>query len=139
MLPLSQLLMSIKKLQRKRAGYRTLEAVIAITTIFGFLILFLQQQRSLTAEDVPAEVLAPLLYDEQFRNCAIQKNSSCINTTINDNLEDKYDFLFNLSTNPNAVVSGLPQQKRVFANSLYVAGNLTNSSATIVRLFFWTK
>ena len=122
----------------KQGVFRTIEALIAIFITFAFLIIFLPQQREQAAFQTPPNVLATLRSNDDFRNCVIQQNFTCINQTVDRNLEDKYEFKVNISENPNAAIPGLPT-KRVYANSMFVAGNTTNSTSMIVRLYFWAK
>ena len=122
----------------KKGVFRTLEALIAIFITFLFLIVFIPMQRERAQPTAPPNVLADLRDNDDFRNCVIQKNETCINQSIDRNLEDSYDFKFNLSDNPNAGAPALPQ-KQVYANSIFIAGNATNSTRTIVRLYFWAK
>ncbi|MBI2176524.1 hypothetical protein HYU40_04250 [Candidatus Woesearchaeota archaeon] len=122
----------------KQGIFRTLEALIAIFITFLFLIVFVPMQRERAQPTAPQNVLASLRDNDEFRNCVIQKNETCINQSIGRNMEDSYDFKFNLSDKPYAPAPPLPQ-KRVYANSMYLAGNTTNSTTFIVRLYFWTK
>ena len=122
----------------KKAIFKTLEAFIAVFITLIFLIVFIPQIRERSEPQTPQNVLATLRDNDEFRNCVVQKNETCINQTIDKALLDTYDFKFNLSNDPNAVVSGLPE-KRVYANSLFIAGNATNATSTVVRLYFWAK
>ncbi|MBI2580361.1 hypothetical protein HYV85_00985 [Candidatus Woesearchaeota archaeon] len=122
----------------KQGIFRTIEAFIAVFITFIFLTVFIPQQREQTAFQTPPNVLATLRGNDDFRNCVIQQNFTCINQTVDRNLEDKYEFKVNLSVNPNAAIRGLPTT-RVYANSMFVAGNTTNSTSLIVRLYFWAK
>ena len=122
----------------KRGMFRIIEAFIAIFVTFLFLAVFIPQQKEQATPPTPHNVLATLRGNDDFRNCVIQKNLTCINSTIDKNLEDKYEFKVNISENPNALVPGLPQT-RVYANSMFIAGNTTNATKLIVRLYFWTK
>ena len=128
----------IKMKLNKQGVFRTLEALIAIFITFLFLLVFIPQQRELSVPETPPNILAGLRDNEDFRNCVILKNQTCINQTIEKNLEDKYDFKFNLSENANTVISGLPP-KRIYANSIFIGGNTTSATRFILRLYFWTK
>lgn len=122
----------------KKAVFRTLEALIAIFITFLFLLVFIPQQRELSVPETPPNILAGLRDSEDFRNCVILKNSTCVNQTLDRHIEDKYDFKFNLSEDPNVAVPGLPQ-KRIYANSIFIGGNTTNATRLVVRLYFWAK
>lgn len=125
-------------LTNKKAIFRTLEALIAIFITLLFLLMFIPQVRERSEPQTPQNVLASLRDNDDFRNCAIQKNQTCLTQFAERNLEGKYEFKINVSDNPNAIVPGLPG-KRVYANSLFISGNTTNSTLTIVRLYFSTK
>ena len=127
-----------KAMANKKAIFKTLEAFIAAFITLVFLIVFIPQIREKSETQTQQNVLATLRDNDEFRNCVIQKNETCINQTIDNALLDTYYFKFNLSEDPNAVVSGLPE-KRVYANSMFMAGNTTNYTQTVVRLYYWTK
>lgn len=126
-------------LKKKEGIFRTLEALIAVFITLLFLIVFIPQIRENKSPETPPNVLASLRNNDDFRNCVIKKNQTCLNQLIEQNIEGKYYFLVNLSSNQNTAVAGLPQQQRVFANSVFIAGNTTNSTNQIVRLYFWEK
>lgn len=130
-------MVTVKK-ANKQGIFRTLEALIAVFITFLFLMVFIPMQRERAQPTAPPNVLASLRDNDEFRNCVIQKNETCINQSIGRNLEDSYDFKFNLSDNPNVGAPALPQ-KQVYANSMFLAGNTTNSTTFIVRLYFWAK
>lgn len=122
----------------KKAVFRTLEALIAAFITFTFLIIFIPQLREQATPEAPPNVLAVLRGNDEFRNCVMLQNYTCVNQSVDKNLEDKYNFKTNISQNPYASAPSLPQ-KRIYANSMFVAGNTTNSTSLIVRLYFWTK
>lgn len=122
----------------KQGIFRTLEALIAVFITFLFLMVFIPTQRERAQPTAPPNVLADLRDNDDFRNCVIQKNETCINQSVDRNLADSYDFKFNLSNNPYASAPALPQ-KKVYANSMFLVGNTTNSTTFIVRLYFWAK
>ena len=125
-------------MMNKQGIFRTIEALIAIFITFLFLIVFIPLQRERAQPTAPTNVLASLRDNDDFRNCVIQKNEICINQSIDRNLEDSYNFKFNLSDKPNAPAPPLPQ-KKIYANSMFIAGNETNSTRLIVRLYFWVR
>ena len=121
----------------KRGMFKTLEALIALFITMTFLLVFLPQE----AADIQAEpkgFLSLLRKDDEFRSCAIEKNMTCINQTIGKNLEGSFEFQLNLSESASATVTGLPD-KQVFSESLFLRGNTTNSTTTIVRVFYWNR
>lgn len=125
-------------LHEKEGIFKTIEALIAIFITFLFLMVFIPQQRELTTRQAPQNALVGLASNDDFRNCAISRNFSCVNQTIDRQLKDLYDFKVNLSESHTSALPALPE-KRIYANSIYLAGNTTNSTRMIVRLFFWEK
>jgi len=121
----------------KKGIFKTLEALIALFMTMVFLVLFLPQETA-DIQTEPKGFLSILREDDSFRNCIIQKNTTCINQTIDKNLEDNFDFVLNLSENPSTTVSGLPDVQ-IFSESLFITGNVTNSTTTILRVFYWNK
>ncbi len=122
----------------KEGIFKTLEALIAIFVTFAFLAVFIPQQREHPLPESPANILASLRENDGFRNCVVLQNLTCINQSIERNLDDSYDYMVNLSNDPSATVSGLPQ-KRVYANAIFISGNTTNATRTIMRLYYWPK
>ena len=123
----------------KKAYLRTAEAVIAIMITFTMLTLFIHSESVAESRRVPDMVLDTLKDNQDFRTCVESRNTACINQTLADQIPDSYDFTFNYTDDPNSPVSvGLPS-KRIFANSVMLTGNATNSTITIFRLFYWTK
>ena len=121
----------------KKGIFRTLESLIALFMILIFLVVFLPQEAADIKQD-PKGFLTVLRGDEEFRNCIIQKNVTCVNQTIDKNLEDNFEFRLNFSENPSTIVTGLPQVQ-IFSESLFISGNVTNSTNIILRVFYWNK
>lgn len=122
----------------KDGVFKTLEAFIAIFITFFFLIVFLPQQREQALPQAPPNPLAGLMDNEDFRNCAITLNYTCVNQTIGKQLDNRYSFRVNVSEKMDSILPDLPQ-KRVYANSMFIAGNTTNGTSFIVRLYYWTN
>ena len=122
----------------KKAILKTLEAMIALFIVMTFLLVFIPQESTTERLKEPKGILSTLRQDHDFRSCIIAKNATCINSTIDNNLEDSLDFTFNISSSASTQVKGLPDEQ-VFSESLYIAGNVTNSTTTILRIFYWNK
>jgi len=118
----------------KKAYLRTLEVFMAFLATFIFVIYVVP---TYVTGDAPAEsinLLTPLAND--LRECG---NASCVESIITDFDPDfarRYDYKINISTNLNAVVTGLPR-KNIYTDSVYMAGNITNYSPRIIRLYYW--
>ncbi len=122
----------------KSGIFKTLEALIAIFITLLFLLVFIPQQREQAIQRAPPNALSGMIGNDNFRNCALARNFTCVNQSIDLVLKDNYDFRVNISEGRNAILPQFPQ-KRIYANSMYLAGNTTNSTISIVRLYFWEK
>lgn len=116
---------------------KTLEAIIALFLTFLILIIFLPPAQVEQTQDIEG-FLNILAKDDGFRSCAMSKNSTCLNHSINANLPDNFDFTFNISDRPSTIVGGLPDVE-IFSESVYLAGNVTSQSTAILRVFYWNK
>lgn len=122
----------------KQGLLKTLEALIALFLTFTMLIVFIPRDTVTQQSTEPKGFLPILRENDAFRSCVVSKNVTCINQTINDNLEDNFNFVFNLSDSASANVGGLPD-KQIFSESVFITGNVTNSTNTILRIFYWNR
>jgi hypothetical protein len=123
----------------KKAYMKTAESVIAVAITFTILMSFLGHRSSTQAGELPENFLDTLKNDADFRSCVQSKNSACITSSIDLLIPDSYDFVFNISEDPHAIVSeGFPD-KRVYANAILLAGNTTDSTIRTMRVFYWAK
>ena len=121
----------------KKAYLHTLEAAIA--AVLTFAVIFVLMPRIYPVQEVPKqEVLASLQYNENFRECAIERNFSCVNQTIFENLPQMYKqkYVVNLTNDAN-YIPALPNDKEVKTESIYIAGSMTDYDPIIVKLFYW--
>ncbi len=122
----------------KKGLLKTLEALIALFLTLTMLIVFIPRDSVTEQISEPKGFLSILRENDAFRSCVVAKNTTCINQTIDDNLEDNFYFVFNLSESASAKVGGLPDVQ-IFSESVFITGNVTNSTNTIVRVFYWNK
>lgn len=121
-----------------KQGYvRTVEAMIAILITFIFATVALQENT--TGVDIePTNPLANLNENDDFRACVIERETICIESYLTNNLGGGYSYTYNISSDPDVVVRGLPDT-RVFSDSLYIVGNITYNDPIILRLYYWTN
>jgi hypothetical protein len=128
----------VSHIMDKSAYFKTLEAFIALFIMLTFLVVFIPSQRTLSDITEPLGFLSHLRQDESFRHCGTARNTTCINQTLDRQIGDNFDFIFSVSDDPGTFVSNLPT-KRVFSESVYMAGNISNTSTTIIRVFYYSK
>ncbi len=120
----------------KHGALRTAESLMAIALSFGFLFFMLQSQ-SITPGSVDVQnVLHPLRSDTEFRTCVLERDTTCIETIVEERLGPTKEYTYNISTDPTATVSGLPA-RAVVASSVYIGGNISDDEQVIFRLFTW--
>jgi len=120
----------------KKAFVRTLEVFIAVVVTFIFINFVIPLR---TATDVTASsthILEVLEQNDDFRDCVVEYNITCINNSIDYYLPDAYSFTFNVSDDPNIGVPDLPR-KEVLVDSIFVAGNISAYTPRIVRVYYW--
>ena len=116
---------------------KTLEAFIALFLAFTFLLVFIPQER-IDDFSEPVGFLSVLGENNDFRSCVIAKNTTCISQTIDDNLDENFDFKFNLSDTSTGLADNLPAVQ-IFSESLFFTGNVTVNSTVILRVFYWNR
>lgn len=124
----------------KKAFLLTLEALIA--AVLGMVLLFAMLSKTIpSGEDLPsADVLSKLSYDDGFRTCALGNNISCVNSSVYALLPSLYkeSFVVYLVKDAGFVPDDLPSDRRVFAESSFIAGNISYYNPVIVRLYYWS-
>jgi len=120
----------------KQGFLRTAEALLAIAVGFAFLVAFIPDTVQEPAHE-NLDVLHPLRTDVSFRTCVLDRDVSCINSTLDARIGNRFSFAFNLSSDPDVVVA-VPDAQ-VTASSLYIAGNTSNNETIIVRVFIWPQ
>ena len=126
-----------KAIGSKKAFMKTLEVAIAVVMTFVFLTVFIPQYNTAQSRLQNEAVLSVLAKNAEFRACVISENISCINSSLSMALE-KYDYAINISKSPNDPATSLPQ-KRIFSESILIAGNSTLYEPKILRIYYWAK
>ncbi|MBU0758194.1 MAG: hypothetical protein KKF44_09055 [Nanoarchaeota archaeon] len=123
----------------KKAYLKTVEVMIAIVFAFTFLLYFLPKFAGVQNVEKSENVLKHLEHDNVFRDFVIS-NTGCINKTDNSSvisqieeyLPDVYDYRFCI----NDRIYDLPP-KKVLIDTVFIAGNLSDYSPSVVRLYYW--
>lgn len=123
---------------KKKAMLKTAEALIAIVITLVFIVLVFSQAPAGGEPEEKLDMLKMLHVSDEFRNCATAGNLTCISAMVNDSMPSKYDFYVDMSPHPSGQPSGLPE-KRVYRESLIIAGNITDYNPNIIRLYYYLK
>ena len=117
---------------KKKAFTKTMEVILALALSFLFLTFIVKPyipKKQLTT----ADYLDELKDDSVFRNCVLSENTTCINSSLTTIIPTKYIYTFSINTT-NVT---LPEDKDIFVNSLFVAGNLTCYQPKTLWLWYW--
>ena len=121
-----------------KAFMKTLEVMlVVIFTVMFLIILSPPQSRSSVPELEP--VLLHLQKDQGFREFAIQ-NTECFisglgaEQHIRKYLHNRYDYVFC----SGASETNLPD-RRIFLDTLVIAGNITYIEPKVLKLYFWIR
>ncbi len=124
----------------KQGFMKTVEVlfVIVLTSIFLFVMV---PELTMTEEvERFQDILINLEENPDFRNFVVA-NNGCYNSSnttvdsyITQYIEDEYDYLLCI----NRASSGFGARK-VVAETLFIAGNITNYQQRTVRLYYWTR
>ena len=118
-----------------RKGFvKTIEVLIAIIMSFVFLVLIMPADTQVVSK-AALGVLLPYENNLHFRNCVLEGNDGCINGYLDSDIPPHLDYKILITEDPNENLD-LPE-KKVYAETLYFAGNITNSSTKILKLFYW--
>lgn len=140
----------VKIKMNKKGWIKTLEAVIAIILIMGFILIITPKHE--IGEEIPENVkvaqefiLEEVLYNETFRNCVINaKTGSCkkdggckedLNNFIAENVPAGYDYECEICISGSCIA--LPTEtleKSVYVNNVFIA-----EGPRIFRIYFWRK
>ena len=119
---------------QKKGFIRTMEAFLAIVFTFAFLLVIVPANTpSGSTENI--HILLNFEQNNQFRQCAIAQNTTCVENLITGQLPGIYEYTLLITSDANAVPT-LPVQQ-TFSESLYLVGNNTAHAPTIVKLFYW--
>jgi len=125
---------------KKKAYMKTMEALLAIIITAIFMILLIPQFRVSEVKEDKPEVLEQLEKDPDFRISVVTTAEGCYNKSSNNALTQKIesylldDYEYRICLNKKALNL---TEKKVYADSVFILGNMTNFSHREVRLYYW--
>jgi len=126
-----------------RHGFvKTLEMFLAVAIIFIFLIFAIPQSARLYSPGQDLSVLEWLSEEEAFRQAVLAGNSSYINSSIRNILDENglsmLNFTFSVSSNPNFVLQAIPAEQTI-SYSMFISAEGSSYSPKILRIYAWKK
>ena len=117
----------------KKEYFRTLEAFIAFTITFIFLIFLLSMLRG--AESPQEQQIRVLKQFEQrpdFRNCVYSNNITCLTSLVNGTVPEDYDYQITIND------ASFTNDEDLFVDALYITGG-SSDEHYVVRLYHWRR
>jgi hypothetical protein len=120
----------------KKGFMKTLEAFLAILVTVIFIILMVPQSPSRTELEEDFGLLDILAQDEEFRNCVITENNSCVRVFLDNTIDiGYYNYTFNISTDTTS--SARIKKGDVYLKTYFIATNLSAYDPKILKLYYW--
>ncbi len=122
---------------KKKAYLRTIEVTIAV--ILTFVIAYFIFPRATVPTEAPGLSILPVLEQSpEFRSCVTGLNYSCTEAFLRDYVPGNYDFTYDITEDPETAHAGLPT-KKIYTESVYIAGDINLYSPKIIKLYYWRK
>ena len=122
---------------KKKAYLRTIEVTIAIILTF-VIAYFIFPRATVPTEYSGISILPVLEQNPEFRSCVTSLNYSCTEAFLRDYVPGNYDFAYDITEDSETAHAGLPAQG-VYAESIYIAGDINLYSPKIIKLYYWRK
>ena len=124
----------------KKGYMKTLEVLFAIVVTVIFFVILVPVKDVSEEKDETFSILGALLKDSVFREAAISLSEACYNASSSNNLTEKVEqYLFSDYTYHiclNVKKDGLPEEK-IFIETSFITGNITDYKHRQVRLYYW--
>jgi hypothetical protein len=118
----------------KTAFMKTMEAFLAILIVFTFLLVFLPRDVRYT-DDQSSYLLKNLERNDEFRNCVLVQNDTCISTVIDTLFEGRYLFEYSIYKKVEPEQSFNASSIRAY--QWFFSGNHTHDDSYIFKLYYW--
>ncbi|MBI4738579.1 hypothetical protein HY772_03310 [Candidatus Woesearchaeota archaeon] len=115
----------------KKAYVATLEAFFAFFLTFSFVIFVVHEVATSKALNTPTNILPTLENDEDFRECVVAENTTCLQNMIDPYIPPIFDIKVTIDE-----IAPFQAPDDVFTDSILVASN-TTESFKIVKLYYW--
>jgi hypothetical protein len=123
----------------KKAFLKTFEALIAIVLTLIFVMLLVPKESISEPRGNKIEIMNELEKYPDFVSGTIE-NTGCFNRTsgnVLSNLTDKYlSSRYSYYMCIDAAAENLPN-KRIYVDSIFITGNITNYQHKTARLYYW--
>ncbi|MCX6711946.1 MAG: hypothetical protein NT139_02835, partial [Candidatus Woesearchaeota archaeon] len=131
----------------KKGYLKTIEAVIAILIILGFIYIITPKQH-LPEETTPQSVASAeefiinqILYNSTYRSCIVSDNRPCIDNLVKKNSPSGYNYQFEMCDTSTSCLQELnitlPIDKSIYSKSILVSQEKGLISPKVFRVYMW--
>jgi len=124
----------------KKAYIKTLEVMIAIIVTAMFVVLLVPMRDISTQKEEKFFIMDALSKDSDFRINVVTTTKGCYNSTSLNDLTQKVeeylleDYTYFICLDEKK--TELPE-KKIFLETSFITGNMTNYTQRVVRLYYW--
>lgn len=118
----------------KKAFMKTMEAFLAILIAFTFLLVFLPHDVRYT-NDQSIYLLKNLERNDEFRNCVLVQNDTCIDATIDTLFQGRYLHKHSIYKKIEPVQTFNATSVRTY--QWFFSGNDTLQDSYVFKLYYW--
>ena len=129
----------------KKGYIKTIEAVVAIVFILGFIYMATPREKTDIGEEIPSNVKAAhnLIMSEFLRNDTLREyvakgDRDSVDPFISNNIPGGYDYAFEICSSTLSCTTEELPLKVTYVGSVFVATNITGQPR-VVRLYIWPK
>ena len=132
-------------MKNKKAYLKTVEVLLAMLIGGAFIIYVLPTALTRETEQPPIDILSALENNDEFRQLVLFNQTNCIDAELLTAkflpVKFKYSYAFSPCTLDNyaKIPENLPKDRRVYVDSIFIAGNTTEYKPVIVKLFYWVE
>lgn len=129
----------------KKGYIKTIEAVVAIVFILGFIYMATPREKTDIGEEIPSNVKAAhnLIMGEFLRNDTLREyvaigDEDSVDAFVSPNIPGGYDYVFEICSSTLSCTEEELPLKVTYVGSVFVATNITGQPR-VVRLYIWPK
>ena len=134
MVKLKFLRSGLNNLSSKKGFMHTLEMVAAIVLTFLFIIFIIPVHQP-SSKVQNQDIFAAVKGNEEFRRCALQEDSACLEQLVSPILGKKFGVVISVTDDPFAKVDNLPK-KEVYSESRII---VEEGKIRIIKIYYWLK
>jgi len=129
----------------KKAYLKTVEVLLAMLIGGAFIIYVIPATLTRETEQPPLDLLSNLENNADFRQYMLFNQTNCVDAELLTQkflpVKFKYSYAFSPCTLENYadIPANLPKDRRVYVDSVFIAGNTTEYKPVIVKLFYWVE